>query len=80
MCFFGHLDGWSWGVSGGHRCQYKGCEKDAVFDNVPGAKRRVCMEHAERVKVHRTNGPRIPLKDFMILNRTDRARRFERVD
>ena len=78
VCYYGHLEGWSWGLKGRPECGYKKCKNPAVFVNVPRIQ-ACCEECASRPKIMTKEG-RLPLKDAVALFVQERKWRHERTD
>ena len=45
-CHYGMLPGWS---GAGGACSYQGCAVPAVYDGLPGSKRKCCRAHGDDV-------------------------------
>lgn len=60
-CRYGILPGWG---GADCECSYKGCGRRALFKYVPGAKKRVCREHAAQATL-RLAGRRVTLEEYV---------------
>jgi hypothetical protein len=76
VCRLGHLEGWSWGLSGRPKCGYAKCERLAVFVGVARIK-HCCLECAPRVKM-KFGGKTRTLAEFVEENVRTRRRAHER--
>jgi hypothetical protein len=58
VCHFGRLPGWSFSYRS-TTCQYKGCNKPAVYAFLPGTRQDCCLEHGRAILERRAAKRRV---------------------
>lgn len=70
ICYYGHLEGWSWGLNGRPKCGCAKCANPAVFVGVPRVN-ACCADCVHRVKISKTE----TLRDLLGSSRVAQRRR-----